>query len=149
MGTTYNTGQAVQLKRSSWMHEVLVEVSGEAIHDNYSQLVASEYLLALECSNCFNTCQNNNTVQIVTVLVSLTTVKTPAGPRAYYNPHTCHRHFSIATFSGSRCKATRNSHKGLCHRKIWINIFEVGLVLEICHKWFPNNFKLCLDENLF
>lgn len=42
-GTTYSTGQAALLKRSSWMHEVLVEVSGEATQDNYNQSVASGY----------------------------------------------------------------------------------------------------------
>lgn len=61
------------------MHEVLVEVSGEVAQDNYNQLVASGYLLAL---NCFNTCQNTNKVQIVPVLLSLATVKTTGGPKA-------------------------------------------------------------------
>lgn len=67
-------------------------------------------------------------------------------PQGIIQPPTCHRHSSITMFSGSRCKATQNSHKGLCHRKIWTTVFEVGLVLEIWHKWFPNNIKLCLDK---
>lgn len=64
------------------MHEVLVEVSVEATQDNYSQLVASGYLLILECLNCFYRCQNTNTVQIVPVLLSLATGKATGGPRA-------------------------------------------------------------------
>lgn len=106
------------------MHGVYVEVPGEAVQGNYVLLAASGSSHWVSFPRSPSTALRHarisiqHTLSLFLHLLQLRKAQRALGRTA--SPALVRERSSKATFSASRCKATQDSHKGLCHGKIWM-----------------------------